>query len=295
MNISPQNISPQLKLRWAGKTVGYQGLLLFCLNLSIANAATSMTAAGKSALAESALANYDGVLGSAPEDVTITASGFALQDTPSSAQGYLFFSQTLKNQFYYEARLWGAYNYMSQNPIFPSVQASTVQNPPGYGSTGIFGYNFHATTLLDITPYLQMNYFKNMVLVYADSTGNYINSTAIAGFVGTKLIFKVNKVFTPFFNFWGGFQQVALIGNLTQGSSANETQTATVDQIVVNTQIGLDFKISAHISLAPYLQYQTTANYPDSVAMASPQNGGFGVSSTTTSQQIIGMKFNAFW
>jgi len=241
------------------------------------------------------LGAYDGLLGNAPKDETITSAGIGVQETPNNAQGYLFFSQTLANQIYYEARVWGAYNYMTQNPIFNSVPVSNIQNPMGTGFSGFLGYNFHVNELVDMTPYFRMNYFKNFQLVYEDSNGNYINSTTLAGFLGLKISFKELKYFTPYFNFWMGYQQVALVGTFQEGTNPGLTQTATVDQIVANTQIGFGFKVSKHISMIPYWQYQTAANYPDSVAMKSTANGGFGVPYQTNSIQMIGMKFSVSW
>ncbi len=241
------------------------------------------------------LAKYDGIVGNAPKDVTVSSAGIGIQETPNNTQAYLFFSQTLANQIYYEVRVWGAYNYMTQNPIFTSVPVSNIQNPPGTGFSGFFGYNFHVNEHIDMTPYARMNYFKNFQLVYEDSNGNYINSTTLAGFLGLKISFKETKYFTPYLNFWMGFQQVALTGTLQEGTNPGVVQTATVDQIVANTQIGFGFKVSQSMSLIPYWQYQTAANYPDSVAMASPSNGGFGVTTQTNSIQMIGAKFNVSW
>ncbi len=245
---------------------------------------------------ESAIANYDGVLGTAPKAVTVSAAGVAVQEMQNATQAYAFFTQTLANQIYYEARVWGAYNYMSQNPIFTSVQPSNMQNPPGYGVSGFIGYNFHTTDLLDITPYYRMNYFKDMAVVYEDTNGNYLHSVALAGFLGVKLTFKESKYFNPYVNFWAGFQQVSISGNLQPNPTASQVQqNATVDQIVANTQIGLNMKVSKEISLIPYWQYQTVASYPDSVALAPVNKGGFAIQPFTATQQIIGMKLSVAW
>ncbi len=241
------------------------------------------------------LSDYLGVVGTAPSAVAITSAGAALQQGPNNAQGYLFFSQTLVNRLYYELRIYGAYNYMTQNPIFPSVAVSNIQNPPGWGGSGFLGYNFHASETLDITPYVRINYLKNMLLVYEDSNGNYINSVALSGYLGGKFSFKLIKGITPYINFWAGYQQVALTGNLEEGAMPGVIQTATVDQLVANTELGISFKASTHINLIPYYDYQTTANYPDSVAMNTPTNGGFGVTAQTGVAQFVGMKMNISW
>ena len=110
-------------------------------------------------LAESALLNnYDGVIGTASKGKTISAAGAAVEDTLNGAQAYGFFTQTLSNDVYYEVRAYGRYNYMATNPIFPSISASTANNPMGYGFSGFLGYNFHPTELLDITPYVRIIY-----------------------------------------------------------------------------------------------------------------------------------------
>ncbi len=254
------------------------------------------TAYASSKASESAaLNNYSGVVGTAPRDVTISSAGAALQQGPNNAQAYLFFSQTLANRLYYEVRAYGAYNYMTQNPIFPSVAVSNIQNPPGWGGSALLGYNFHASDALDITPYVRFNYYRNMLLVYEDSNGNYINSKALTGLVGSKFTFKMLKGLSPYFNFYAGYQQVALWGSLEEGTMPGVNQTATVDQLVANSEFGISFKVSSNINLIPYYIYQTTANYPDSVAITKPINGGFGVTSQTGIAQFIGMRMNVYW
>lgn len=272
------------------------GLLLVDIPDVYATNSNESAVLEKTSESSATLAKYDGIVGNAPKDVTVSSAGVGIQETPNNTQAYLFFSQTLANQIYYEVRVWGAYNYMTQNPIFDSVPVSNIQNPLGTGFSGFLGYNFHVNEHIDMTPYARMNYFKNFQLVYEDSNGNYINSTTLAGFLGLKISFKETKYFTPYLNFWMGFQQVALIGTLQEGiTNRGVVQTATVDQIVANTQIGFGFKVSQSMSLIPYWQYQTAANYPDSVAMAKPEKGGFGVNSQTNSIQIIGAKFNVSW
>ncbi len=248
-------------------------------------------------MSESAiLAAYDGVIGNAPKNDTVTSAGIGVQETPNNTQGYLFFSQTLANQIYYEARVWGAYNYMTQNPLFDSVPVSSIQNPLGSGFSGFLGYNFHVNEYIDMTPYARLNYFHNFQLVYEDKNGNYINSTTLGGYLGLKVSFlQMKKYFTPYLNFWMGFQQIALVGNMQEGVSSGITQTATVDQIVANTQIGFGLKVAKDISLIPYWQYQTAANYPDGLAMTSVANGGFGINPQTNSIQIIGAKLAVSW
>ena len=247
-------------------------------------------------LAESTIMNdYDGIVGNAPKNATVSSTGIAFEETQNGAQSFLFFSQTLANQIYYEGRVLGRYNYMAQNPLFATVPVSNINNPLGYGFAGLVGYNFHASDKLDITPYLRMNYFKNMNIVYEDQNGNYINSTMIGGYGGIKFSFKVIKDFTPYINIWGGYQQIALLGNFASSSTPVANATATVDQITAFTEIGLAFKVSSHISLIPYWQYITAANYPDSVAMEPTSAGGFNISPLTNTQQALGFKFNASW
>lgn len=265
-----------------------------CFAASVNNIAESTLIATKQPESQ-ILASYDGVIGTAPKGKTISAAGVAMEEMQNGAQGYLFFTQTLSNDVYYEIRGYTRYNYMTQNPIFPTIPVSDINNPLGYGLTGFLGYNFHPTELLDITPYLRMNYYRNMNVVYEDNNGNYVNSTALTGMAGAKFSFKVIKGFTPYFNYSAGFQQVSLVGNFNQGANPNSAITATVDQIVSIAEVGLNFKVSQSMSLIPYWQYVTAGNYPDSVAQASYANGGFNVSSLTSTMQTIGFKFSTSW
>ena len=122
------------------------------------------------------LSEYTGVLGTAPRGDTISAAGVALEEGPTGPDAYVFFSQTLSNGFYYEGRIYGKYNMLTQNPVFPEVPASFETNPLGYKGVVKVGYNFHVSKLLDITPYLRLEAGRDFSLVYADTNGNYIHS-----------------------------------------------------------------------------------------------------------------------
>ena len=255
-----------------------------------------MTSAEAQNLAESTIiANYDDVIGTAPRGQTISAAGAAVEETQNGAQAYGFFTQTLANDIYYEVRAYGRYNYLAQNPLFPTVDVSNINNPMGYGFAGFLGYNFHPNELVDITPYVRLNYLKNMSVVYEDSNGNFINSSTVTEMLGAKFAFKVIKGFTPCFNFSAGLQQLQLTGNFDSGPTPNTNLYSTVDQVITIAEIGFNFKVSQSSSLIPYWQYITSANNPDSVAKAPYDQGGFNISSLTSTQQAIGLKFSTAW
>lgn len=241
------------------------------------------------------LANYSGVNGTAPRGYAISSAGVAVEQWPNAAQTYLYFSQNLKNDVYYEVRAYGRYNYKTMNPVFSSVPVSNISNPPGYGFTGIFGYNFHPSEFMDITPYVRFNYLNNMNVVYEDSNGNFINSVGWTAFIGSKFTFKVSKVFTPFFNYYAGYQQVNLSGNLTESTKPNQVLTAQVEQLLSIFEVGAAFKASQSMSIIPYFDYVTSANNPDATAAAPYSQGGFNISPLTSTFQIVGVKLNYAW
>lgn len=239
------------------------------------------------------LAKADGIVGNVPiGGNTISSAGIGVEETQNASQAYLFFSQTLSNDIYYEFRLYGRYNYLSQNPLV-DVPVSNINNPLGYGASGFLGYNFHASQVLDILPYVRFNYLNNMNVVYEDSNGNFINSIGYTEMIGTKLSFKVTKMFTPIFDYSIGAQQIQLTGKM-QTTDSNISQ-ASLDQFVSIATVGFNFKASPTISLMPYWQYITVANNPDSVAQASYKNGGFNISPLTNTQQALGFKLNTSW
>lgn len=238
------------------------------------------------------LDEYSGVLGTAPKDKTVSATGAALEETPSGPQVFVFWTQTLKSGLYYEARLYGKYNMQTQNPAFPTVPASAENNPDGYKGVFKLGYNFHVTDDYDITPYLRLEAGKNMSLVYADTTGNYINSTNYAILPGFKQTFKVAPKIIPYIDIYGGISQVSLTGELTQGSASNQTIYGAVQQVQLTTELGFAYKITEHQAIIPYTQFVYTANNPDATAAASYNNGGFNISQLTSSQQVYAIKYS---
>lgn len=241
------------------------------------------------------LANYSGVIGTAPAGHTVSAAGVALEQWPNATQTYAFFTQNLANDVYYEVRAYGRYNYKSMNPVFSSVPVSNINNPPGFGFTGILGYNFHPSEFMDITPYVRMNYLDNMNVVYEDTNGNFINSQGWTAMLGSKFSFKVVKGFTPFLNYYTGYQQVNLSGNLTEGTTPNQVITAQVEQIISVFELGAAIKASQSISFIPYFDYVTSANNPNATAAAPYAQGGFNISALTSTFQIVGVKMSMSW
>ena len=276
----------------------YGALILsaFCAQSSFADIVNTESGVLTAKQAEAQkLSNYDGVTGTAPAGKTISAVGLAMEQWPNATQMYAFFTQNLANDVYYEVRLYGRYNYKSMNPLFPSVPASNINNPPGYGYTGILGYNFHPTELIDITPFIRLNYMDNMNVVYEDTNGDFIHSLAWSAMIGSKFAFKVSKGFTPFFNYYVGYQSVNLNGNFTEGSTPNTNVSGTVEQLLSLYEIGVAFKASQSISIIPYYDYVTVGNNPDNTAAAAYSKGGFNISSLTSTMQLVGVKLSYAW
>lgn len=239
--------------------------------------------------------SYSGDLGTAPIDKTISSTGAALEETPSGPQVFAFFSQTLANGLYYEGRLYTKYNMQSQNPAFPDVPASSENNPEGYKAVFKLGYNFHITDDYDITPYLRLEAGKNMSLVYADTEGNYINSTNYAILPGFKQTFKLSDKFAPYIDIYGGLSQVSLTGNLTEGPTPNQTMDGSVQQYQLTTELGFAYKITPHQAIIPYMQFVYNSNNPDTIAAEPYSKGGFNISELSSSQQVYAIKYSYSW
>jgi len=241
------------------------------------------------------LSKYDNLVGDAPRNTTITNTGAAFELMQNAAQYYTFFAQTLSSGIYYEARLVARQNYLSQNPLV-SVPVSTIQNPWGYGAVFKLGYNFHLGDMLDMTPYLRFNASSNMGPVYANQFGDYIDSQTYSYFIGSKLAFKVLPRFTPYIDIFGGYQQVPLQGSFPNGPIGSGVQiTGNINQFQITYEIGTGVKLVDHLALIPYWQYVTQANWPNQTALDTINQGGFGISPFTGSQQVFGLKLNINW
>lgn len=237
------------------------------------------------------LDQYSGVLGTAPKSRTVSSTGAALEETPSGPQVFAFWTQTLANGFYYEARLYGKYNMRAQNPAFPDVPPSAENNPQGYKEVLKLGYNFHVSADYDITPYLRLEQGNNVTVVYQDTNGNYIHSTDYAILPGFKQTFKLLPSLTPYIDIYGGLVQSSLNGQMTEGSAANQNINADVTQYQLTTELGFAFKVSEHQAIIPYTQFVYTANNPDATASKSYSNGGFNLSQLSASQQVYAIKY----
>lgn len=238
---------------------------------------------------------YSGVLGTAPKNRTISATGAAVEETQTGPQLYLFWTQTLNTGFYYEGRIYGKYNMRTQNPAFPDVPPSAEDNPNGYKGVVKLGYNFHINSDYDITPYIRLEAGNDMSLVYEDKNGNYIHSTNYAYLAGFKQTFKLTEKFVPYIDIYGGISQVSLNGNFTEGVNPNQQITGSVEQDQMTTEFGAAYKITEHQSIIPYMQFIYTSNNPNDTASAGIGKGGFGVSSLTTTQQVFALKYSYAW
>lgn len=241
------------------------------------------------------LEEYSGSVGTGANGKLLTAAGAAVEETQSGPQAFIFWTQTLANGFYYEGRLYAKYNMRTQNPAFPDVPPSAEDNPPGEKAVIKIGYNFNVTSMYDITPYLRLEVGHDMSLVYADTTGNYIHSNNYAILPGFKQTFRVTPILSPYIDIYGGISQVALTGNMTQGANANLQQSASVLQQQLTTELGTAIKVSEHQAIIPYIQFIYTSNNPDSTASSSYNNGGFNISSLTSSQQVYAIKYSYSW
>lgn len=242
------------------------------------------------------LSGYSGIVGTAPKHETISNAGGAFEFLPNGTNIYGFFSQTLSNDIYYEARLYGRYNYVTANPNIPGIPASNETPPEGYGITGILGYNFHPTNLIDLTPYVRINIQEDMGPVYTDTNGNHIDSTTYALLVGGKLAFKATPVFSPYVNIWGGYQVNNLTGSCPNSATmTNVPVSGSLNQTAITYEIGLGIKLSEHIALIPYWDYVTTFNNPDAAASAAINQGGPNLSNITGVAQVVALKLNVAW
>jgi hypothetical protein len=241
------------------------------------------------------LEGYSGVIGTAPANKTISATGAAIEETPSGPQLFIFWTQTLDNGFYYEVRGYIKNNLDTQNPAFPSVPVSSENNPIGTKAAVKLGYNFHVTDDYDITPYLRMEVGKNTTLVYADNNGNYTYSTNYAILPGFKQTFKLTPKLTPYIDIYGGLNQISLTGNYMEGPTPNQTITSSVQQYQLTTEFGFAYKITEHQAIIPYTQFIYNSNNPDAIGAAPYNQGGFNISQLTTSQQVYAIKYSVSW
>lgn len=237
---------------------------------------------------------YSGTVGTGIKHSTISAAGAAVEFAPSASNFYAFFTQTLSNGVYYEARLYTRNNYTAQNPIYPSVPVSNINNPWGYGAVLKLGYDFHPSETIDIVPYLRLNAYDNMSVVYRDTNGDDISSITYAILPGVKVAYKVTPQFNPYIDLFGGYQQVNLSGNFAQSTTPGNA-SGTIKQTAITYEIGFSSKLSSNIALIPYMQYITTTNNPDSNAAAPYANNGFNISSLTATQQVYGLKLSTSW
>jgi hypothetical protein len=274
------------------------GLVCLCAVIPvIADTKTNLPTATPGVRNESqVLAGYSGIVGTSPGHDTVSNAGGAFEFWPNGANIYGFFSQTLANDIYYEARLYGRYNYVTANPNIPGLPPSNITPPLGYGVSGMLGYNFHPNDVVDITPYVRVNVQSDMGPVYSDSNGNKIDSVTYALLAGGKLAFKATPIFSPYVNIWGGYQWNNLSGTYPNAVTMTNTPiSGQLGQIAITYEIGLGARLSEHITLIPYWQYITNINQPDAAASTAIDQGGLNQGNLTGTAQVFALKLNIAW
>ncbi|MCC2626162.1 MAG: hypothetical protein K0R14_2035 [Burkholderiales bacterium] len=284
-------------MRFKLKLLIMGAICLYIWTWASADTQANLPAASQKIRNESqALAGYSGIVGTSPGHDTISNAGGAFEFLPNGTNIYGFFSQTLANDIYYEARLYGRYNYVTANPNIPGLPPSNITPPLGYGITGILGYNFHPSDVVDITPYARINVQSDMGPVYSDSNGNHIDSITYALLAGSKLAFKATPMFSPYVNIWGGYQWNNLSGTYPNAvTNTNTPINGQLGQIAITYEIGLGAKLSEHITLIPYWQYITNINQPDGAASTAIDQGGLNQGNLTGTAQVFALKLNIAW
>lgn len=287
------------------KKLAHLSLIALVSYVSIANAETDKSessALNVNAISETSqknqFVNYSGIPGTGIPHKTVSSTGGAVEFTSSGTQGYGFFGQTLSNGIYYEGRLYGRFNYESQNPQFTNVPVSNQNNPLGYGAVFKLGYDFKPTNLIDIIPYLRLNALNDMSVAYSDTNGDSISSITYAVLPGVKLAYKVTPEFNPYIDFYGGWQQVNLSANFASASAKTDykpgSYTSTINQTTLTYEIGFSSKVTKNLSVIPYMQYSTTSNSSDPNINAI-DNAGFNYNSQTSTSQAFGLKVSYAW
>ena len=241
------------------------------------------------------LVEYTGIPGTAPRGDTITAAGTAVEEVPSGPDMFIFFTQTLANGFYYEGRLYGKYNMLTQDPVNPSIPPSSENNPMGYKGVVKLGYNFHANKILDITPYLRLEAGHDYGSVYSDTTGNYIHSNLLAFLPGVKQTFNLTHDFSPYIDIYGGYQLVNLNGNCQEATNPGQVYNGSINQLAITTELGFAYIVTEHLAVIPYTQFAYIGNNPNSVAAAPYARGGFNISQLTGYQPMAAIKLSYAW
>lgn len=241
------------------------------------------------------LAEYTGIPGTAPRGDTITAAGTAVEEVPSGPDMFVFFTQTLANGFYYEGRLYGKYNMLTEDPVNPSIPPSSENNPMGYKGVVKLGYNFHANKILDLTPYLRLEAGHDYGSVYSDTTGDHIHSNLLAILPGIKQTFNLTHDFSPYIDVYGGYQLVSLSGNCQEATTPGQIYSGSINQLAITTELGFAYVVTEHLAVIPYTQFAYIANNPNPVAAAPYAKGGFNISQLTGYQPMAAIKLSYAW
>lgn len=216
--------------------------------------------------------------------VSIRQVGISFEERPNMVDAYIFFNQLLPNNIFYEVRGYTGYNYQTNNPFLPSLPISNQTLPMGYGFVGILGYVIPLNENLTLMPFMRLSYYNNFSVVYASTNGDSINSDTYMAQAGARLSMKVNKVFAMYVNYWAGYHDTYMNGTGQYASSDNPQMAGFLSTF----ELGFPYRMTKSTSIIPYMQYNTTAENPNSGAMAEPYNARV----FTNVNNLVGLRFS---
>jgi hypothetical protein len=205
------------------------------------------------------------------ESITITQTGIAIEQHQTFSNFFAFFNQLLKSRIFYEGRVVGLVNYITQPPPAPPlvshpIPVSSEYNTAGYGGVGILGYNIELNQNVSLLPFVRGQLLRNATGSYSDSHGNKISSVVYAFLPGLKLSMRVNDVFAIATSAYGGYQHSAL-----SGKGAYATKGRPDLNIYAGTlEFAGPYKLTRRLTFIPYLQMNTSAFNPNHTARVSP-------------------------
>lgn len=240
------------------------------------------------------LAKFTGNEGSAPKGKTISTLNLTGEEAETGPSIYTFWSQTLRNGVYYQFRITGKYTLNTKPPPFANIPYSAIHNPKGYKGMFKAGYDFHLNSRVQLIPFLRVEKGKNMLLVYADDDGNYIESSNYAILPGFKLVIVAFPI-APYIELYGGIVPTKLTGNLIEGLTPNQMINGSVQVYTVINEYGFAYKITEHQALIPFIEFVYESKKPNYMAAKPYSEGGFNINQLTSSHIVFGIKYNYFW
>jgi hypothetical protein len=218
----------------------------------------------------------------------VTQIGATFEERPAYINAYAFLNQVIKGKYFYELRAYYFHNLIVTNTLShtPVTPISKEKNVDGGGGLVILGYMFHLGPKVFLEPFTRWQCYTNTVAAYKDVLGNRLETVNITGYLGLRFQGIVNESLSLYAQYFGGYQWNTVTGKGAFSKLPPGAHRPYISAWVSTIELGAPYTFCKNWIFTPYIQFNLSANNPNSTAILPP----FNISKLTTQNTLFALR-----